>query len=101
MSRRTLGALVAVVVVAAGVYWWRTSASPDEREIRRLFKDFAAELNAGTTTGFGTAAHIARLSEFFAPDLVVELGQGSPPIQGRDTLMGMVDRLQPRTAAFV
>ena len=33
---------------------------------------------------------------------MVELGQGSPPIQGRETLLGMVSRLQPpRTSAFV
>ena len=34
-------------------------------------------------------------------DYWFELGQGSPPIRGRETLMGMASRLQPRTAAFV
>jgi len=101
MSLRRLSIIAAVTVMcAAGLWWWR-SASPDEREVRRLFEDFTQELNAGTTSGFGTLQHVARLSEFFAPDVVVELGQGSPPIQGRDTLMGMASRLQPRTAAFV
>jgi hypothetical protein len=30
----------------------------------------------------------------------VDLGGGSPPIRGRETVMGMTARLQPRTAAF-
>jgi hypothetical protein len=101
MSQRTLGALVIAIAVAAGAYWWWNAGSSDERQVRRLFQDFTAELNAGTTSGFGTLAHIARLAEFFSPDVVVEFGQGSPPIQGRETILGMVGRLQPRTSAFV
>jgi hypothetical protein len=100
MTRPTLARIVALVA-AAGALWWWSAGSSDERQVRRLFADFADELNAGTTGGFGTLTHIARLSEFFHPDIVVELGQGSPPIQGRETLLGMVSRLQPRTSAFV
>ena len=100
MTQRTLAGIVALVV-AAGTIWWWTSGSSDERQVRRLFYDFAEELNAGTTGGFDTLTHIARLSEFFHPDVVVELRQGTPPIQGRETLLGMVSRLQPRTSAFV
>jgi hypothetical protein len=100
MTRRTLAGLTAVVI-AAGALWWWSVGSSDERQVRRLFEDFAEELNAGTTSGFGTLTHLARLSEFIHPEIVVELGQGSPPIQGRETLLGMVSRLQPRTSAFV
>ena len=96
MARSTLARIFALVA-AAGTIWWWSAGSSDERLVRRLFADFADELNAGTTGGFGTLTHIARLSEFFHPDIVVELGQGSPPIQGRETLLGMVSRLQPRT----
>lgn len=101
MTRGTLTALCAAILVAGSALWWWTAASPDERQVRRLFKDFTEELNAGTSGGFGTVAHIARLSQFLSPDIVVELGHGSPPIEGRETLLGMVSRLQPRTAAFV
>ena len=100
MTRRTLAGILALVA-ATGAIWWWTAGTSEERQVRRLFEDFAEELNAGSTGGFGTLTHIARLSEFFHPDIVVELGQGSPPIQGRETLLGMVSRLQPRTAAFV
>jgi hypothetical protein len=100
MTRRTLARICALVAAAAAIWWW-SAGSSEERQVRRLFEDFAEELNEGATGGFGTLTHLARLSEFFHPDIVVELGQGSPPIQGRETLLGMVSRLQPRTAAFV
>ena len=100
MTRRALAGILALVA-AAGAIWWSSAGSSDERQVRRLFEDFAEEFNAGATGGFGTLTHIARLSEFFHPDVVVELGQGSSPIQGRETLLGMIGRLQPRTSAFV
>jgi hypothetical protein len=100
MTRRTLSALCAAIVASAAFWWWN-SGSSDERQVRSLFYDFAEELNEGATGGFGTLAHVARLAEFFSPEVVVELGPGSPPIQGRETLLGMVSRLQPRTSAFV
>ena len=48
MTRRTLAGIGALVV-AAGAFWWWSAGSSDERQVRRLFADFAAELNAGTT----------------------------------------------------
>ena len=95
-----IGILAAVLIVAAGAWWWTRSGTPDERAIRGRLTALADEINGGTTDGLGTVARAARLGDFFAPDVVVELGQGSPPIQGRETLMGMAARLQPRTAAF-
>jgi hypothetical protein len=100
MTRRTLARIVGLAA-AAGAIWWWSAGSSNERQVRRLFEDFAEELNAGTAGGFDTLTHITRLSELFHPDIVVELGQGSAPIQGRETLLGMVSRLQPRTSAFV
>ena len=102
MARRPALALCAAAIVAAAVgWWWWAAASPAEREVRRLFDEFVTEFNAGTNGGFATLAHAVRIGEFFTPDVVVELGQGSAPIQGRETLIGMASRLQPRTAAFV
>lgn len=102
MTRRAqAGVLVAVAIAAAGFWMWRSAATPAERAIRNRFQQFAEELNAGTTDGLGTIARAARIGQFFTPDVVVELGRGSPPIHGRETLIGMSARLQPRTAAFV
>jgi len=100
VPRRTQAAVLALVAVAAAAYWfwWRTPAA--ERQVAAMFENLVAELNSGTTEGFGTVAHAARVGRFFTPDVVVELGQGTNPIHGRETLMGMVARLQPRTAAF-
>jgi hypothetical protein len=42
----------------------------------------------------------ARLGAFFAEDVDVDLGRGAAPIRGRETVLGMAERLHPRTAAF-
>jgi SnoaL-like domain len=99
MSRR-VSLILALVVAAAALWWWKSNSS-QEREVRALFDSFAREFNSGTSDGLGLLARAAHIGEYFTPDVVIELGQGSPPIQGRETLMGMVSRLQPRTSAFV
>ena len=48
----------------------------------------------------GPEARGAQLGAFFTEDVDVELGQGAAPIHGRETIIGMAERLQPRTAAF-
>jgi hypothetical protein len=102
MSRRLQAGLLAVLILAAaGLWMWRYAAPADEREIKRRLHDFADAFNVASTDGLATTARAARLGQFFTEDIVVELGSGSPPIHGRDTLIGMAARLQPRTAAFV
>jgi hypothetical protein len=101
MTRSVRIAIAAVALLGAAGFWYWRASTPAEREIKRLFADFAAEFNAATTDGLGTVAKAARIGQYFTPDVVIELGQGSPPIHGRDTLIGMAARLQPRTAAFV
>jgi len=100
MTRRVLLVAMAIALMGAAFWWWR-GGSTAEREIRAIFRNFAAEFNAGTTDGIGLLARAAHIGEHFTPDVVIELGQGSPPIHGRETLMGMASRLQPRTSAFV
>ena len=100
MARRTQIAL-AVAAVAALAAWWWMGGSSAEREIRRRVDEFVADFNASTTEGIGMVSRAARIGNFFTTDVVVELGQGSAPIHGRETLIGMAARLQPRTAAFV
>ena len=100
MSRRVQLVLAVLVVAGLGLWWWKGGSSA-EREVRALFDGFAREFNSGTTDGIGLLARAAHIGENFTPDVVIELGHGSPPIQGRETLMGMASRLQPRTSAFV
>ena len=98
MSKRVqIGLLVAAV---AAVAWFWMRASPAEREIRRMFSDLTAEFNSSATDGLSTVTRAARIGGFFSDDVVVELGEGSPPIRGRETLIGMAARLRPRTAGF-
>ena len=91
---------VLLVLVGAGVFAWRTRETPDEREIRSRLDSLRTEVNTSTKDGIGVAVHAAQIGGYFTEDAVVELGDGAAPIKGRETLIGMVARLQPRTAAF-
>ena len=57
-------------------------------------------VNRSTVDGLGPEARGVQLGAFFAEDVDVDLGRGAAPIHGRDTVIGMAERLQPRTAAF-
>jgi len=98
--RSVLSAVILLVLLAAGIFAWRSRATPDEREIQGRLDALRNEVNASTKDGLGTALRAAQIGSYFTDDAVVELGEGAAPIKGRDTVMGMVARLQPRTAAF-
>jgi hypothetical protein len=97
MSRRTLAVVVALVL---GFLAWRYLLPDDERDVRRRLNAFAADFNETSASGVAAVAHAARLGSYFTDDVVVELGEGAPPIRGRQTLIAMATRLQPRTGAF-
>ncbi len=99
MSRRT-SLFIVVAVVAAGVALWRNFVPNDKRDVHRRLDAFAAEFNKSIGDGLATVAHAARIGTYFTDDVVVELGEGAPPIRGRQTLIAMATRLQPRTSAF-
>jgi hypothetical protein len=102
MRRHGQIAGLAVAAVVVTVLWvWSTRQTPQEREIRARVDEFTAAFNAAAGEGLGGLAHAARLGQFFTDDVVLELGHGSAPIQGRETVMGMAARLQPRTAEFL
>lgn len=95
-----MAAAILAVLVGAGVFAWATRETPDERAIRSRLDSLRNEVNTSTKDGIGVALHAAQIGSYFAEDAIVELGEGAAPIKGRDTVMGMVARLQPRTAAF-
>ena len=99
MSRRGTVVLAGVLIVVA-VVAWRYVWPSDARDIRNRLDSLADDFNESTADGLGTVARAARLATYFTDDVVVELGQGSPPIHGRETLVGMASRLQLRTSAF-
>jgi hypothetical protein len=102
MSRRRLLATVAVTcaALALAAWAWRTWFPGDVAIIQGRLSGFRDEVNASAVEGLGTVTRAARIGGYFTEDVVVDLGQGSPPIAGRETIIGMAARLQPRTAAF-
>jgi hypothetical protein len=100
-GRLVIGAAIVIAVVAVSFLTWRTWFPGDAALIGSRLDSFCDEVNAGAVEGLGTVARAASIGSYFSDDAVVDLGQGTAPIAGRDTLIGMAARLQPRTAAFV
>jgi hypothetical protein len=98
--QHVLRAVVVLALAGLAVFAWRTREGGEERTIRERIEALRTEVNASTVDGLGTAARASEIGSYFTEDAVVELGGGSVPIRGRETLMDMAARLQPRTAAF-
>ena len=100
MRQHALRAFVVLVLAGLALFAWRTREGGEERTIRERIEALRTEVNASTLDGLGTAGRAAQIGSYFTDDAVVELGGASVPIRGRETLMDMAARLQPRTAAF-
>jgi hypothetical protein len=100
MSRPRVAVIVALALALAGILAWRGLSWGDEREIRAALASLADDFNASATEGLGTLARAAQLGSYFTEAVVVDLGPGSAVLEGRERLIGMAARLQPRTAAY-
>jgi hypothetical protein len=100
MSGRRIAVAAAVVAAVALTAWFLFGGGDETTVITARLNRFADEINQSTVDGFGTAARAVQLSTYLTDDIEIDLGQGAAPIQGRATVIGMAERLQPRTAAF-
>lgn len=101
MNRKLVVRGIVIVGLAVLAYVaWRSRATSDEREISARLEALRNEINTSTADGLGTVAHAAQIGSYFTDDVVIELGEGASAIRGRETLIGIAARLQPRTAAF-
>lgn len=91
--RRGLAAIAASLALAVGWHWWGSS---EERAVRTRLDTLASVVNESPEEGLGVMTRAAALGNFFAADVVVELGEGTSPITGRSTLIGMATRLGRR-----
>jgi hypothetical protein len=98
--RRAAGVVLAVLALGAAYGVWRAYFRAEETIVRDRLEALVAELNEGTADGLGLVARAAKIGSFFTEDVVVDLGEGSEPIRGRETVIGMAARLEPRTAAL-
>jgi hypothetical protein len=101
MTRERAAAIaIALALVVAGYFAWRAWAGSEADAVRARLQSLADELNTGAGEGLAAMAHAAAIGNYFTEDVLIELGPGSNPIQGRTMLTGMAARLQPRIAAF-
>ena len=96
MQRGRLSIAGLCLAAVLGCSWW----GDEKAAITERLRAFTHVVNAATTEGLGSVSRAAEIASFFTEDVVVELGEGSTPIAGRETLMAMAVRLQPRIAQF-
>ena len=97
--QRIAAIVLAVVGLAIGA-WFLLSPDGEGAAVRTRLQALADMVNRSTVDGLGPEARGAQLGAFFTEDVDVDLGKSAAPIHGRDTVIGMADRLQPRTSAF-
>ena len=92
---RTAVVMVAVLTLTS-CSWWQG----DKAIIIARLNALAEQVNAHAPDGLGSLSRAAQIGQFFTDDVIIELGRGSAPVTGRETLMAMAARLEPRTAGF-
>lgn len=97
---RRVAVIVLAVVALATSAWFLLAPADEGAAVRERLTALAAMVNKSTVDGLGPQARSVQLGAFFTDDVDVELGDGAAPIRGRATVIGMAERLQPRTAAF-
>jgi hypothetical protein len=87
--------LAAAAAAAAFLTWflWPGESATIEERLAALARDL-------NRTGLDAASRADRIGAHFTHDAQIDLGQGSTPIDGRATIVGMLTRLEPRTARF-
>ena len=96
---RIAAIVLTVVAIAAGA-WYVLAPADSGAAVRARLRAFSDIVNRSTVDGLTPEARSAQLGAFFTEDVDVDFGQGAAPIRGRDTVIGIAERLQPRTAAF-
>jgi hypothetical protein len=96
---RIAAIVLTVVTLVAGAYYVLAPRDPGA-SVRARLAVLSEMVNRSTVDGLGPEARSQQLGAFFSGDVDVDLGRGTAPIKGRDTVIGMAERLQPRTAAF-
>lgn len=100
MSRLALGIAATVGVVALALVGWHLWRPSEERVVRTRLESLVTAFNDDTADGIGSLAKAVALASYFTEDVKVDLGAGSPPIEGREALVGAAAALQPRTASL-
>jgi hypothetical protein len=98
-GRAGLFALAAAVIACGLIAWWMFAGGA-EAAIQRQLAGLVDHVNRPAGEGLGAVSHAADVGSYFTEDVVIDLGPGTTPIQGRTMLVGMGARLQPRLAVY-
>lgn len=91
----------AAIVAALAALAWLSWPEGDDRAIKRRLNELVERVNEGNAEGLGAVTRAAKIGAYFTGDVVVDLGQGTAPMTGRETLIGMAAGFQPWTTSRV
>lgn len=94
MAARALGLALLLAVASSACSWG------EEGAIRSRLRSFVQEANRPPAEGLALVAHATSMGDYFTEGVTVDLGPGTTAIEGREMLIGMVARLQPRTSGY-
>ncbi len=93
--RRVSSLIILAVALAAAYYAYRRYFPDDEAVIRARLDDLAATVShTGGGEGFSTLTRAAKFGTFFTQDVVIDIGGGFAPIQGRDMVLALAAKAQ-------
>jgi hypothetical protein len=98
MRRSAIPAAVAVAAAALLYIGYRTFFPSDEQLIRRRLDELAAAVNT-PADGLDAVTRAAAIGRALADDVEIRTRQGTA-IRGKDTVMGIAARLEPRSAGL-
>lgn len=91
---RVARVVATLVAVMAGYWWW----NDPERHIQRLLSDVASALtHEGAETDLRALTAVASLQPHLAPDVSLDMGEGSMPLRGRQEVISMAARVRAAT----
>jgi hypothetical protein len=88
------------ILIVAAIIGWKYWSGGEAAAVRARLQALETEINRTAGEGLGAIAHAAEIGGYFTNDVVIDLGPGTSPIEGRAMLTGMAARLQSRLAAF-
>lgn len=100
MSHASLGVALRVLIIGALLTVAACAWGDQRAAITKHLNECKDLVNKVVPDGIGTVTRAAEIGRCFTEDVTVDLGRGAAPIVGREMVIGMAARLQPRTSDY-